>query len=137
MVLLWGQHIIIWSKYLSLNVENETVYQNRWCWTCDLRHSELESLRRFSEKRMPFELRPKGQIIYMVDIKEVSFWEGYGWESRMSLAHLRAGRATSWFFFEGGFNINTGAILWCSWLKTEKRICTLSHAQWWANCFLF
>lgn len=29
----------------------------------------------------------------------------------MSLAHLRAGRATSWFFFEGGFNINTGAIL--------------------------
>lgn len=43
-----------------------------------LRHSELESLRRFSEKRTPFELRPKGQIIYMVDIKEVSFWEGYG-----------------------------------------------------------
>lgn len=45
-----------------------------------LRHSELELLRRFLEKRMPFELRLKGQIIYMVDIKEekVSFWEGYG-----------------------------------------------------------
>ena len=42
-----------------------------------LRHSELESLRRFSEKRISFELRLKGQIIYMVVIKEekVSFWE--------------------------------------------------------------
>lgn len=67
-----------------------------------LRHSELESLRRFLEKRMPFELRLKGQIIYMVDIKEekVSFWEGYGWESRMSLAYLGAGGAISWFFLK-------------------------------------
>lgn len=44
------------------------------------RHSELESLRRVSEKRVPFELRLKGQIIYMDGIKEerVSFWEGCG-----------------------------------------------------------
>lgn len=33
------------------------------------RHSELESLRRTSEKRVPFKLSPKGQIIYMADIK--------------------------------------------------------------------